>query len=185
MDKPSDITSRRKNTEITLWLESQRGRRAWQAAPRSDKAISKIMRPLAKKFGAGSTGLANCWEEVVGPRLARISKPMRFQGDRDGRTLIISAPGPAAALIMASSNQIIDRANGYLGPGYLRRVKVIQTRITDTELSGSRQHKSADLTPLQKNALHSSLENIKDDGLKQALNNLGSQILAQQHVKDE
>ncbi len=172
-DKPHK--DRKDAAAINRWLGEQRGRRAYRAAPKAERAISKIMRPLSAKFGAGRSGLVDNWPEIVGARFARISRPERFLGGREGRTLLISAPGPAAALITAAGQTIIDRANGFLGPGYVRHIKVVQSSLKDSQLSGSQQKRKQDLTVGQTEQLEKSLDKINDPELKQALEKLGRQ----------
>lgn len=157
------------------WLEGQRGRPQYRAAPHARNAVAKIMRPLARKHGAGSTGLASHWEAIVGPRFAKISKPMKFASGREGRTLVITAPGPAAALIMASSDKIIDRANGFLGQGHIRHIKIIQTKI---RTESSRRPAPRGLSSQASDQLHSGLENVDDPELKEALADLGRKVLS-------
>lgn len=177
MQPDNSDKSRRHKAVINDWLKHSRGRRAYRAAPPAGRAVSKIMKPLAAKFGAGKSGLTEHWEDIVGPRFARISTPLRFQGGRDGRTLLIAAPGPAAALITAAGSAIIERANGYLGPGYIRHIKVQQTRMRDGQLAGTKANRTKDLTPRQSEELHLSLENVSDPDLRDALEKLGRQAL--------
>jgi len=178
--QPEDRDKKRRGSAaVNSWLKQQRGRRAYSAAPPASRAVSKIMKPLSSKFGAGRSGLTEHWEDIVGPRFARISTPLRFLGGRDGRTLLIAAPGPAAALIAAAGQGIIDRANSYLGPGYIRHIKVQQTKMRDSQLAGSKANRTKDLTPRQKDNLQLSLDNISDPDLKAALEKLGRQALSQ------
>jgi len=148
--------------------------------PKADKSISKIMGPLASKFGAGRSGLVEHWQDIAGTRFARISTPLRFQGGRDGRTLLIAAPGPAAALIMASGQSIIDKVNAYLGPDYIRHIKVIQTKMRDGQLAGGSHHKSSQLSPGDQRRLEDGLTDIQDDELKNALEKLGRHVISRQ-----
>ena len=60
-----------------------------------------------------------------------------------------------------------------MGPGYIRHIKVSQSRIKDSQLAGGSQKRTKDLTTGQKDRLQSSLENIKDPDLRQALEKLG------------
>ena len=159
---------------VSRWLDSQRGRPQYRAAPHASKAVSRIMRPLSKKHGGGHTGLSQYWEEIVGKRLSAISKPLRIQVDQNGRSLMIGAPGPAAALIMASSGSIISKVNAYLGSGFIVKIKVIQTKI--------RPHNSPTisqgLSPKINDELQSGLSNIADPDLKQVLKSFGQQVLS-------
>lgn len=174
-DKTCLQEKRAERLAAAKWLETQRGRPQYRAAPHARNAIAKIMRPLAKKHGSGSTGLAQHWEMIAGKRFAKFSKPIKFSGTAGNRALVISAPGPAAALIMASSQTIIDRANSFLGAGHIQRLKIIQTRLR-TEPSTTPPPRG--LSQQAGDKLQSGLENIHDPELKQALEGLGRKVLA-------
>lgn len=167
--------SRKDKVAISRWLENQRGRPQYRPAPHVSRAMARVMRPLSKTYGVGHTGLAAHWDDIVGARFAKISKPVKFSGGKDGRTLIIRAPGPAAALIMAASQTIIDRVNGYLGDGHIRHIRVLQTRMKTESI---RQAVPKGLTPRAQAKLQSGLENINDPDLKQALEGLGRKVIA-------
>ena len=157
------------------WVETQRGRPQFRAAPNAGLAVSKVMRPLARKHGGGRSAMSleKIWPEVMGPRWSKISSPVRFLGGRSGRTLIVSAPGPAAALIMAQSGPIIDRLNAHLGSGHISRLKVVQSRMTIP----TRTQPKRGLAPRQEAELREGLSDVKNDQLKQALEKVGRQIL--------
>ncbi len=160
---------------ISKWLEEQRGRPQYRPAPHARKAIARIMRPLSSKHGAGSTGLASHWPDIIGSRFASISKPVKFSGKAHERTLLISAPGPAAALIMASSRQIIERANTYLGADHLKRITIVQTKMKAESTSHPAPR---GLTQQAGDKLQSGLETVADSDLKAALEKLGRRVLA-------
>ncbi len=178
MQPDNQNKSRRNAVAVHQWLAQERGKQAYRSPPKAGASLAKVMAPLSRKFGAGKSGLTEHWEDIVGPRFARISHPVRFLGGREGRTLLISAPGPAAALIMAAGSTIIDRTNSYLGPGYIRHIKVMQTKMRDGHLAGTKQIKSTDLTPAQSEKLKLSLENVRNPDLKEALEQLGRQVYA-------
>lgn len=167
---------RHKRHLLGQWVESQRARPQFRAAPNAGLAVSKIMRPLARKHGGGKSALAleKIWPEIMGPRWSKISSPVRFLGGRNGRTLIISAPGPAASLILAQSGPILDRLNAHLGSGHVTRIKVVQSRMTIP----SRTQPTKGLAPRQETELRDGLSGVKNKKLKQALEEMGRQVLS-------
>lgn len=167
---------RHKRQVLGEWVETQRGRPQFRAAPNAGFAVSKIMRPLARKHGGGRSAMSleKIWPEIMGPKWSKISSPVRFLGGRNGRTLIISAPGPAASLILAQSGPIMDRLNAHLGSGHISRLKVVQSRMTIP----SRTQAKRGLPPRKELELHQGLSDIKNDKLKQALEKMGRQILS-------
>ena len=161
---------------LNRWVETQRGRPQYRAAPSAGLSVSKVMRPLAKKHGGGRSAMAleKIWPEIMGPRWSKISSPVRFLGGRAGRTLIISAPGPAAALIMAQSGPIMERLNAHLGSGHVSRIKVVQSRMTVPARTRSKKG----LAPRQETELRDGLSDIKSERLKEALEKMGRQVLS-------
>jgi len=65
---------RHKRQKLTQWVETQRGRPQYRAAPNAGLAVSKVMRPLARKHGSGSSALAleKIWPEIMGVGFASI-----------------------------------------------------------------------------------------------------------------
>lgn len=171
--------TRDEKQKITQWLESQRARPQYRAAPSAGMAVSKVMRPLSKKYGGGSSALAlgRIWPEIMGERWSKISTPVRFIGGRQGRTLVISAPGAAASLIMAASGPIIDRLNTHLGPGHVRNIKVVQSKM---RTDGARVKTQRGLRPTEAETLRQSLDKVQSEDLKAALEKLGRGVMTKE-----
>jgi len=161
---------------LDRWMESQRARPQFRAPPNAGLAVSKIMRPLAKKYGGGRSALSleRVWPDIMGPRWSKISTPVRFMGGRDGRCLVISAPGPAAALIMAQSGPILERLNAHLGSGHVSRIKVVQSRMT----ASAAPRPKRGLAPRQETALREGLSQVKNEKLKAALEAMGRNVIS-------
>lgn len=180
MDKPENQLSRKDAAALAQWLANQRGRPQYRHAPSAAMSVNKILRPLAKKFGAGITPIHQNWDHIMGKRFAKISSPVKMMGGRDGRTLVIKAPGAAAALIMASSGQILDRLNTFLGHGHVARIKVIQSAMdTATPHAPTAAPSARGLTPREDAALQSGLSGVSDPALRQALEALGRKALGE------
>ena len=170
--------SRDDKQTLSHWLEQKRGKPQYRPAPMAGVAVTKVLRPLSKKFGgktgASAAALTKHWPQIVGARWAKISSPVKFTGARDSRTLVIAAPGAAATLIMSASGPIIERLNGHLGDGYVSRIRVIQTKMsTATKTSIPKRG----LSPREESQLQEGLSNIENDGLRQALEKLGRGVL--------
>lgn len=169
--------SRKNKQAINQWLEEQRGKPQYRPAPTAGMAVSKIVRPLSKKYSGGSSAamLKKNWHEIVGARWGKISTPIKFTGGRDGRTLVISAPGAAATLIMAASGPIIERLNTHLGAGHVIKLRLIQSKLKTNEMpSGLKRG----LSPRRENQLQDGLLKLPEGSLKQALTKLGRGVLS-------
>ena len=168
----------RKNKQaLDKWLNSQRGRPQFRPAPTAGMAVAKVVRPLSKKFQGGSSAAAllKHWPQIVGERWAKISTPVKFTGGKDGRTLVISAPGGAAALIMAASGAIIERLNAHMGEGSVSRIRLVQSKIAAKAPAQARRR---GLSPIQQDKLQNGLAKIPEGGLKSALEKLGRGVLS-------
>jgi len=170
--------SRKDKQTLNRWLEQKRGKPQYRPAPMAGVAVTKVLRPLSKKFGgktgASAAALTKHWPQIVGARWAKISSPVKFTGARDSRTLIIAAPGAAATLIMSASGPIIERLNGHLGDGYVSRIRVIQTKMSTTTKASIPKR---GLSPREESQLQEGLSNIENDGLRRALEKLGRGVL--------
>ncbi len=175
------ITREDKQT-VNKWLETQRGKPQYRPAPTAGAAVARIMRPFSKKFGGGgasAAALSKNWPQIVGERWAKISTPLKYTGGRDRRTLVITAPGAAAALIMAASGPIIERLNAHLGEGYIARLRVVQTKMTARNIASVPKR---GLSPREEVQLQEGLSNLEDGGLKQALEKLGRRVLTDEGI---
>ena len=174
------------------WLEQQRAKPQFRPAPSAGMAVNRVMRPLAKHHGKGRSAitLAPIWPEIMGPKWSKISTPVRFLGGKSGRTLIISAPGAAAALIMAASQLIIERLNAHLGANYVTRIKIVQThmgsKLSQKPYNYTHRHsQSQGLSPRQMLSLEKDLSQFNDGPLKSALEKLGKSVLKTDNNKND
>lgn len=168
--------SRKDKQALSQWLEGQRGKPQYRPAPTAGMAVAKIVRPLSKKYSGGSSAamLHKHWPDIVGERWAKISTPVKFTGGRDGRTLVVSAPGAAATLITAASGAILERLNAHMGEGSVSRLRLVQTKLKTEKSPAGRKR---GLTPSQQDQLQDGLSKIPEGGLKQALEKLGRGVL--------
>ncbi len=107
------------------WANAHRGKPPRSTPPSAGRAASRLIKPLAAKFGPGASDLETHWTEIVGEALATYSSPLKFQGGAGGLTLVVSARGPAASLIEAQSAQILARVAQYCGKAP-KRLKLTQ-----------------------------------------------------------
>ena len=168
--------------QIERYLEARRARPQARMLPSAGMAVNRVMRPLAKKGGqkrsSSALALADIWPEIMGPRWSKISSPVRFRARNGERTLVISAPGPAAAMILAASGQILQRLNTHLGADHVQRLQIVQAA---PKLSAEPAEKpQRGLTPSEEHALHEGLTQVRNERLKDVLGRLGREVLRNQ-----
>lgn len=150
--------------------------------PVSDVA-SQILDPVLRRRTGMSVALVQSWEEIVGPRLAGISRPEKIQWPRrneDGpfepAVLVIACEGMAALHIQHETSEIIARANAFLGFGAIGRVRIVQKPVrTD---AGRDKPRLRSLNEGEKQHLSGLVSEIEDDGLRASLERLGASVRA-------
>ncbi len=120
--------SPRDEADAAAWMSEHRGRAAMKPPPNVDRAISAVIKPLSQKFsGPTRHELDAQWAEIVGPQLAKLTRPEKFQAG----ALVVRAQGPAATLVEAQSAQILARVATYSGKRPTR-LKIVQGSLNPT-----------------------------------------------------
>lgn len=153
---PEGMASRRRvdrslsAREAWDWAGTHRGRPQIAPPPSAGRAASRLIKPLASRFGPGAGELEAAWKEIVGEALAAYSSPVKFQSGAGGLTLVVNARGPAASLIEAQSAQILERVERFSGKA-AKRLKLTQgalkSRPSRQTVRKSRVTKVKELTP--------------------------------------
>lgn len=151
--------------------------------PVSDVATD-ILDPVLRKRAGMTIGLVQSWEEIVGERLAAITRPERIvwprRRDQDAAyepaTLVVACSGMAAMRVQHETAQIIGRLNAFLGYGAIGRIRIVQKAV-----SPSRREKRAEPQPTPEEArrIDAVTGAIEDDGLRDSLRRLGASVLAE------
>lgn len=165
------LNARTKRGNTLAYLQKYRGKPQYRHAPSASRATNKVLRPLSRKFGPGVSSLRSHWPEVIGERWAVLSKPTAIRGVTGAKVLHIEAKGPAAAMLQADSNRILNKVNQFLGAGAIAKIIVKQGRIQTkaTKPAGAK-------TPTPKTLEPKTLEIDGDDNLKAALDKLGQSV---------
>ncbi|MFZ5616058.1 MAG: DciA family protein [Pseudomonadota bacterium] len=102
-------------------------RAARSAAPALSRFSAQVLADLARKTRFVDPDLAANWPVLAGPEIARLCRPGRLTGGREGRTLEVVVPhGAAAASVEFASETLRRRLNDYFGPNAIARIAVIQ-----------------------------------------------------------
>jgi len=179
MDRNQRDRKRHANSRMTDWLETQRGKPQYRPPPRASRAVNKLIKPLAKKSGGSTANLRPHWAQIVGSKLARVSKASRYASGVRGRTLVIEAPSAASALIMSNSARILERIETAIGPHDIAHIKVIHRRNRENASIGAPKpyaQQPRGLTPSEHAKLDESLSKLKNKALRPALEKLGKKL---------
>lgn len=163
-------------------LSRRRTRPAPRPAPKAGRALQGLIRELDAKFGRGASALEPRWREIVGDRLARVTRPQKLTKGRGnaGGVLELRVAGPAALLVQHQSEDIIQRVNLFLGAGTVEKLRIAQGPVkppSDLPVPAARRASKA--VPLPAHAEAELKASISDapDLLKGPLERLGRAIL--------
>lgn len=165
-------------------LSRRRTRPLPRPAPKAGRALQGLIKELDAKLGRGAGALEPRWREIVGERLARVTRPQKLTKGRgeNGGTLELRVAGPAALLVQHQSAEILQRVNLFLGPGAVDKLRIAQGPVKplpDSPATPARRAAVAAPLPAHQEAeLKASVADAPED-LKGALEKLGRAILRQ------
>ncbi|WP_183254983.1 DUF721 domain-containing protein [Brevundimonas basaltis] len=109
-------------------LSRRRTRPASRPAAKAGRALQGLIKELDARFGRGASALEPRWTEIVGERLARVTRPQKLSKGRGGAggTLELRVAGPAALLVQHQSEEILQRVNLFLGAGSVDKLRIAQ-----------------------------------------------------------
>jgi hypothetical protein len=149
------------------------------------KAIAGVLDPLTAKRANVDLSLSLAWQEIAGEKLAgrtqphKIVWPHRHGTDDPFRpgTLIVACEGSLALDLQYRTTELLERINRFFGFHAVERIKIEQRVIV--RFREKRERVTPVLKPDQASALDDALAGIEDDGLRNALQKLGVNVLGQ------
>ncbi len=170
------------DSEAREILARRRTRPAPRPAPRAIKSLTPVIRELDARFGKGVSTLESVWLEVVGQRVAAVSRPQALKGAKKGKgaTLELRVTGAGALIVQHEAPAIIQKVNLYLGAGAVERLTFAQGPIGPLKrgVPFRARAAAAPLPAAQEAALETAVE-AAPDALKAALKKLGRAVLTQ------
>ena len=144
--------------------------------------LGKHIRAASEKRGFSETRLLTHWAEYAGAAVAKIARPVKVGYTRQGMgaTLTLLTTGANAPMLQMQLPQIIERVNACYGYAAISRIHITQTAPTgfSEPVAAFKQKKpQRPVSPEKRSDLNQSLTPVRDDSLRQALANLGENIL--------
>jgi hypothetical protein len=100
------------------------GRRNWVGPVGADTGFNSTA--AFARAGFSDPTLVLRWDDIAGPEVARLARPVRLSGD----VLTLMAEPGAALFLGHDQRSLTARINAYLGRQIVARVKFIQGRLT-------------------------------------------------------
>ncbi len=145
--------------------------------------VPRLTQKAFEKYGFSAATLLTDWSTIVGPALARDTRPERLKwprsveaygetdesaSGRPGATLILKVDPARALDIEYKRAQILDRINGYFGYRAVAEIKILQEAIAAIPQTTPVTPRPA-ATP---SGAKPDLSTVSDDGLRAALERL-------------
>ncbi|MCI4661599.1 MAG: DciA family protein [Neomegalonema sp.] len=149
------------------------------------------VRDVASRRGIAEVRLITHWSEIVGPQLAAVTRPLRVKQPRGqslGGILVMAVETAYASEVEHQKPMIIERVNAYYGYRAVSEIKVTQAIAPLPPASpvnaAPRQIVSPnDLPNPDRQRLDVMTAPIADDGLRDALNRLGANVISKANKK--
>jgi glutaredoxin len=129
---------------------------------------------LAKGRGASIARLRAEWSAVVGPELARITRPEALTASRgrSGKLLRLRVPGAAALEVQHMAGQVVERVNAYFGHKMIDDIRLVQGAIAAPTTAPPRPAPD----PKKVAEMTERAASVKDPELRAALARLGARV---------
>ncbi|MGR3540497.1 MAG: DUF721 domain-containing protein [Hasllibacter sp.] len=145
---------------------------------RAGALVERQVKAAGEGRGFAVARLLTRWEEIVGPDLAALVRPVKVGHGRGiGAELTVHAAGPRAALAQMASDRIRDRVNACYGYRAISKVRVTQTAPAEAPAFAEVQ---APYLPPDRAALargEGLAEGAADPELRAALAALGANVM--------
>jgi hypothetical protein len=148
----------------------------------SDLATA-ILDPVLRRRAGISIGLVQSWEDIVGPRLARNSRPEKIQWPRrmhdddpfEPAVLVIACEGAAALHLQHETGEVIARVNAFLGFSAIGRIRIVQKPVRWSQKEARPAPRP--LSPDERARLADTVDKIEDADLRSSLERLGASVI--------
>lgn len=160
---------------------------------RTATLVSTKIRKVAETRGFAVSRLLTHWDEVAGPAIAAIARPVEVSYGKGGlgATLTVLTTGPQAPMLEMEKHRLRDRVNAAYGYNAISRIRITQTAATgfaeaQAHFAGAPK-KTVDSAPDPRIAAEAATlaRPVGDDALRQALESLGQNVLnKRKHSKE-
>jgi hypothetical protein len=161
-------------------------KRTSYARPLAD-LISGTLDPLLAKQGFGAADIVLNWDEIAGERLSAVTEPIKLQwptraplrspdNPAEPATLVLRVVGAFALEVQHLAPVLCERINAHLGWRCVGRIAIRQGPL---ERLAKARRPPARPDPAAVERAASQTQGIEDEGLRRALNRLGSRVFSE------
>src|SRR6056297_3581026 len=153
---------------------------------RTSQLLKDRVRRASESRGFAVSRLVTQWEEVAGPDIAAIARPVNVKYGRQGfgATLTLLTTGAQAPMLEMQKEQLREKVNGVYGYNAISRIRITQTApIGFSEGQASFDHRPKTQVPAAPDPAVTKTASelaapVGDTGLRDALEALGQNVLS-------
>lgn len=163
---------------------TQGNSRRMRGFERTSSLLTGRIRKAGETRGFAVTRLLTHWEEVAGPDIARIARPVEVSYGRGGfgATLTLLTTGAQAPMLEMQKEALREKVNATYGYAAISRVRITQTAPTGfAEGQAEFVRKPKPATPPDHGLLaraHATADGVTDPDLRAALEALAQNVLS-------
>ncbi|MWB76996.1 DUF721 domain-containing protein [Pseudooceanicola sp. 216_PA32_1] len=155
---------------------------------RTSKLLEGRIRRAGESRGFAVTRLLTHWEEIAGPDMAAMVRPVDVKYGRQGfgATLTVLTTGALAPLVEMQKEKLREKVNATYGYNAISRIRVTQTAATgfaDGKVDFSHRPAQVAMTPPDPAVTaqaRQTADGVGDEGLRHALETLARNVLSKQ-----
>ncbi len=153
---------------------------------RTSSLLGPRIRKAGETRGFAVTRLLTHWDEIAGPDVARIARPVEIHYGREkgfGATLVLLTTGANAPMLEMQKEKIREKVNATYGYAAISRIRITQTAPTgfaEGQAQFTRPSREAPAEPDPEIAAraHMTAEGVHDESLRAALETLAQNVLS-------
>ena len=156
----------------------------------ASRLLAERIRTAGESRGFAVARLLTQWPEIAGEDLARITRPVKISYGREGfgATLTLLTTGAVAPIVEMRKEQLRERVNAVYGYSAIARIHLTQTASTGFAEGQAQFTHAPKAAPAPDPALvakaSETAAEIKDDGLRAALELLARNVLTRRNPKE-
>jgi hypothetical protein len=152
---------------------------------RTASLLEGRIRRAGETRGFAVTRLLTHWEEIAGPDLAALARPVEVKYGRQnfGATLTLLTDGARAPLVEMQKEQLRQKVNAAYGYNAIARIRITQTASTgfaegQVSFGPAPQPEPEAPDPVVVTTAKQTAGGVADEGLRAALEALGQNVLS-------
>lgn len=149
---------------------------------RASDAAKGLIRPALSKRGFSETRIIVEWDAVVGEHMGGLCRPLKLgyaAREGIGGTLTLGVTGAGALEVQHLVSQIMERVNAHYGYRAVSRIRLSQIGAEAFARHGKRSA-APQPRPEAVTRVREAVGSVRDDGLRDALEQLGRNISLRQ-----